>query len=236
MREKSLIKNANPVPDTADEGLSARAADELATLIGSPGATFSAVARRPARRGLLVAAVACGAAVVIGVGTLFALQGDPAGPSSNAAVPSSSRAEPGESDGGGIITDEPYYDSTAKLEGAASLIVRARLGAGHEESVDGVSTTVATAQVTATAKGETPGDSIRVSYTTPGTGPETAGLSAGKEYVLLLAGSEDGNYFLVNTTQGWYTVEDGTAVAGADNGVALSPAVRKALGLSPHPA
>ncbi|SMF85705.1 hypothetical protein [Streptomyces sp. Amel2xC10] len=235
MREKSLIKNANPVPDTADKGLSPRAADELATLIGSPEATFSTVARRPARRGLFVAAVACAAAVVIG-GGLFALQGDPAGPNSDAAVPSSSRAEPGQSDGGGTITDEPYYDSTAELEGAASLIVRARLGAGHEKSADGVSTTVATAQVTAIAKGETPGDSIRVSYTTPGTGPETAGLSAGKEYVLLLAGSEDGSYFLVNTTQGWYTVEDGTAVAGRDNGVALSPAVRKALGLSPHPA
>ena len=70
-----------------------------------------------------------------------------------------------------------------------------------------------------------------MAYATPGSGPETAGLGAGKEYVLLLEKGEGGRYFLVNTTQGWYAVEGGAAVAGKGNDVVLSPGVRKALRL-----
>ncbi|MFD7505636.1 hypothetical protein [Streptomyces sp. NPDC059850] len=228
MRVKPLIRNANPVPDAAHEGLSARAADELAALVGPGGATAPAPAPAPAparrspRRGFLMAAVAGGAAVAIGGVTFFSLQNDPA------ADPSTDPARPG----GGAMADEPYFGSTARLEGAATVIVRARLGAGREESVDDIPTTVATAKVVATAKGEPSGDAIQVSYTTPGSGPESADLTAGKEYVLLLEKGDDGSYFLVNTTQGWYTVEGGTAVPARDNDVALSPGVRKALRLA----
>lgn len=216
MRVKPLIKNANPVPGPAHEGLSERAAEELAALVGPGGATPAAAPRRSSRRGFVMAAVACGAAVAIGGVTLVGLRSDPAGPPDA---------------GPGVMVDEPSYGSTARLEGAADLIVRARLGAGHEETVDDVRTTVATAKVLATAKGETAGAAIQVAYTTPGSGPETAGLGVGKEYVLLLERGDGGRYFLVNTTQGWYAVEGGAAVAGKDNDVALSPGVRKALRL-----
>lgn len=220
MRVKPLIENANPVPDAAHEGLSARAADELAALVGPGGATAPATAPEPARRsprrGFLMAAMACGAAIAIGGVAIFTLRSDPARP------------------GGDAMADEPYYGSTARLEGAATVIVRARLGAGREETVDDIPTTVATAKVVATAKGEPSGDALQVSYTTPGSGPETAGLTAGREYVLLLEKADDGGYFLVNTTQGWYRVDDGAAVAARDNDVTLSPAVRKALRLTPQ--
>ncbi|MEU0838477.1 twin-arginine translocation signal domain-containing protein [Streptomyces sp. NPDC005962] len=219
MRVKSLIKNADPIPDTAYEGLSARAADELAALVGPGGAVPSAAARRPSRRGFLVAAVA--ATVAVGIGGV--------------ALVSRESNQPGQTGGpvaGPRVADEPSYGSTATLERAADVIVRARLGAGREETVDDIPTTVATATVVAAAKGGTSGDAMRVSYPTPGSGPETAPLTAGREYVLLLEKGEDARYFLVNTTQGWYAVKDGTPIAGKDNGVALSPGVRTALRLT----
>ncbi|MEV7870059.1 hypothetical protein AB0P17_29115 [Streptomyces sp. NPDC088124] len=227
MRVKTLIKNVNPVPRPGSEGLSARATGELAALIGSvdgaadgAAGTVATGARRAPRRSFLMAAVACGAAAVIGGVSLFLLQSDPAGP--------------GGGTGGGTLADEPYFETTAQLEGVANVIVRAKLGAGREENADDISTTVATAEVVATAKGTTPGGSIEVAYTTPGSGPETAGLTAGKEYVLLLEESDGGRYILVNTTQGWYGVGgDGRrAVAGSDNDVSLSPGVLKALRLT----
>ncbi|MGW4220901.1 hypothetical protein ACWEJZ_28290 [Streptomyces bacillaris] len=92
--------------------------------------------------------------------------------------------------------------------------------------------TVATAVVAATAKGADPGRTVEVSYTTPGSGPETAGLTEGKEYVLLLDAQDDGRFTLVNTTQGVYEVNGGRAVAGADNDVTLSTGVLKALRLT----
>ncbi|MET9450884.1 hypothetical protein [Streptomyces cinerochromogenes] len=232
MRVKSLITNANPVPDTADETLSARAADELSALVGPHGATPPAAVRRSSRRGVLTAAVACAVTAVLAGVTVLSLHGDPAGPGGHRAGSRSGSAGPDEAAGGGALADEPSFGNTADLEGAADVIVRARLGAGHEETVDGVRTTVAPAQVLATAKGGTPGDSVEVSYTTPGTGPETAGLTAGKEYVLLLDKGEGGRFVLVNTTQGWYEVEGGAAVAAQGNRVALSPGVREALRLT----
>lgn len=228
MRVKNRIRNANPVPGAASGELSDRATRELAELVGAVGAVGAvppAAARRPRRRGVLMAAAACGAAAVIGA-TVFTLQPDSTGPGSDPAGPVQG---PG---GGGAAADEPYFDSTAGLEGAANVIVRARLGAGREETADGESTTVAPAEVLATAKGKPSGKAIEVSYTTPGSGPETAGFAAGNEYVLLLEKSEDGDYLLVNTTQGWYGVEDGAAVSGKDNDVDLSPGVRKALRLT----
>lgn len=149
---KSLVQHVNPVPDPPANGMSARARDELAELIGSDligsepigsdlvgavGTKRRGPARRPSRRGVLVAAVACTAAAVVAGVAVFALD-DP--------------KEPG-GGGGGPMADEPYFRTTAELESASVLIVRARLGAGHEETTDGLTETVATAQVLATAKG-----------------------------------------------------------------------------------
>lgn len=137
--------------------------------------------------------------------------------------------EPG---GAGQLADEPYFGTTTELENAADLIVRVRLGTGHEESVDGIAETVATARVTATAKGgESPGRSIEVVYATPGLSSETADLTEGKEYVLLLDTLGGGRFTLVNTTQGAYRVEDGHTAASGDNDVALSHGALKALRL-----
>ncbi|MFH9981604.1 hypothetical protein ACH4ND_20590 [Streptomyces sp. NPDC017179] len=217
---KSLVTRANPVPDAASDELSARASEDLAALVGSTPVTQRGVRKRRtprgvSRRGALVASVACAAVAVVAGVTFFALD---------------SPEEPG---GGGPLADEPYFETTAKLENAADLIVRVRLGAGHEESVDGIDETVATARVTATAKGdESSGRSIEVVYTTPGSGPETADLAEGKEYVLLLDTMGGGRFTLVNTTQGAYRVEDGQAVASGGNDIALSPGVTKALRLT----
>jgi hypothetical protein len=81
---KSLVQHVNPVPDPPTNGMSARARDELAELIGSD--LVEAVetkrrgpARRPSRRGVLVAAVACTAAAVVAGVAVFALN-DPKEP------------------------------------------------------------------------------------------------------------------------------------------------------------
>jgi hypothetical protein len=227
---KSLVKRVNPVQDestaTAADGMSARAYDELVGLVGAEAAERQAGrgrgvrSRRPSRRGVLVAAVACTAAAVVAGVAVFGLQ-DPKEPG-------------GGGDGGGSgLADEPYFATTAELEAASVLIVRARLGAGHEETVDGLTETVATAEVVATAKGGSPaGSEIELAYTTPGSGPETADLAAGKEYVLLLDELDGGRFALINTTQGVYGIEGGQAVAGGDNDVTLSPGVLKALRLT----
>ena len=217
IRVKSLVHHANPVPDASAGSMSARAREELAELVGSVETQQTAPARRSSRRGILVAVVACAAAAVVGTVAVFALN-DP--------------KEPGGS-GGDPMADEPYFGTTAELEDASVLIVRARLGAGHEETTDGLTETVATAQVLATAKGASPtGGKIELAYTTPGSGPETAHLTAGKEYVLVLD-EVDGNRFTpVNTTQGVYGVEGGRAIAGEDNDIAQSEGVLKALRLT----
>ncbi|MGW0422078.1 hypothetical protein [Streptomyces sp. NPDC003015] len=165
-----------------------------------------------------MAAVACAAAAAVTTVTVFALN-DP--------------KEPGGS-GGGPMADEPYFGTTAELEDASVLIVRARLGTGHEETTDGLTETVATAQVLATAKGMSPptGGDFELVYTTPGSGPETADLAAGKEYVLLLDEPHGNRFTLVNSTQGVYRVEDGRAVPGHNNDVALSAGVLRALRLT----
>lgn len=212
---KSLVTRANPVPGTAPEGLSARAHEELASLLGTAPVQERAVRRRP-RRGFLVTVVAGTAAAMVAGVALFAMEGP---------------REPGGGDG--RVADEPYFATTAELEGAAALVVRARLGAGREETTDGIRETVAPARVTATGKGDmSPGATIEVVYTAPGSRPETADLSEGHEYVLLLDKMDSGRYTLVNTTQGIYRVEDGHPVAGSDNDVSLSPGVLKALRLA----
>ncbi|MEU2980816.1 hypothetical protein ABZ678_28655 [Streptomyces hirsutus] len=222
---KSLVTRANPLPDAASDGLSTRASEELTPLLGSTPVTQS-VTRRGAREGrrprgmsrrkALAGAVACTAAAVV-AGAVF--------------LPLDSPKEPEVAE---QRADQPYYATTAELENVADLIVRVRLGAGHEEPVDGTVMTVATARVTATAKGgDSSAGSIEVVYATPGSTPEAADLTAGKEYVLLLSTPDGEHFFPVNTMQGVRRVENGHAVASDVNDIALSPGVLKALRLTP---
>jgi hypothetical protein len=128
--------------------------------------------------------------------------------------------------------DEPYYDSTEALEGTADVIVRASIVSTRERMSNGFPETVATISITKVAKGDiATGGRMKVSYPTPCSGPDTpTGLSAGKEYVLLLVRFDNGGAGLVNTTQGYYRVLDGRAVADAQSPVELSPEVKRALG------
>ncbi|MEU9758677.1 hypothetical protein AB0D98_02460 [Streptomyces sp. NPDC047987] len=209
----SLIRHADPLPTGAsEEGLSSRARGELGVLVGE--AQPVPLTRRPRRRGVLIGAVACGASAVVAAVAVLAVSG-PDEPS------------------GGLVVDEPHYPSTARLEGAADLIVRAKLGEGTERTVDDITSTEAPAEVLATAKGTAPGGRVTVSYTPPGSGgPETAALEAGEEYVFLLERQDDGRFTLVNSAQGSYGVRGDRAVPTGDNAVKLSPGVLKALRLT----
>ncbi|WP_028045614.1 RNA polymerase sigma factor [Cellulomonas sp. URHE0023] len=112
------------------------------------------------------------------------------------------------------VLDFPFYTSTAMLEGASDTIVRGTL----QSLEDGTGTV----DVTATAKGSSAG-----SFTYDDrTDAPTSALVVGDEYVFLLA---DGA--LVNSAQGFYRVQDGTAVPMTTNAVQLSAATLDALGL-----
>ncbi|MFI9627310.1 hypothetical protein [Streptomyces sp. NPDC052042] len=210
----SLIRHADPLPTGAsEEGLSPRARGELGVLVGE--ARPVPLTRRPRRRGVLIGTVACGAAAVL-IGAV-------------AVLAASGPDEPS----GGLVADEPHYPSPAELEGAADLIVRAKLGEGAERTVDDITSTEAPAEVLATAKGTAPGGRVTVSYTPPGLGgPETAALKAGEEYVFLLERQDDGRFTLVNSVQGSYGVSGDRAVPTGDNTVTLSPGVLQALRLT----
>ncbi|WP_242433913.1 hypothetical protein [Streptomyces sp. CB01580] len=209
----SLVRHADPLPtDASEEGLSPRARRELGLLVDE--ARPVPPTWRPRRRGVLIGAVACGAAAMVAAVAVLAASG-PDEPS------------------GGLVADEPHYPSTAELEGAADLIVRAKLGKGAERTVDDITSTEAPAEVLATAKGTAPGGRVTVSYTPPDSGgPETAALEAGEEYVFLLERQDDGRFTLVNSAQGSYGVSGDRAVPTGDNAVTLSPGVLKALRLT----
>ena len=97
------------------------------------------------------------------------------------------------------VLDFPFYTSTAALEDASDTIVRGTLSSW--------TTAPRTIGVTATAKGSPPGT---FTYDDRAGSP-TSALVVGDEYVVLLA---DGA--LVNSAQGFYAVQDGTAVPDAD--------------------
>lgn len=243
-RVKSLIQKANPVPEATSGSLTGRAADELTALVGPTDDT--APARRPSRPRLLLVAAACGAAVV-GAVTFLAPWNEPPG---TAGPPSSSPSEGpsetrDEARGAGPApdpaADEPHFGSTAELEGEARVIVRVRVENEREETLeerpdplDEIRITVVRAKVLATAKGRTSGGTIEASYAATATKSEDmdGGFTPGKEYVLLLGKGEDGRHHLVNTTQGWYALADGTPYPGAENDLTLSPEVRAALRLT----
>ncbi|MFF9321378.1 hypothetical protein ACF1BP_27380 [Streptomyces sp. NPDC014735] len=218
----SLVRHADPLPTGAsEEGLSPRARRELGLLVDE--ARPVPPTWRPRRRGVLIGAVACGAAAMVAAVAVLAASG-PDEPSGGLVADEPS---------GGVVADEPHYPSTAELEGAADLIVRAKLGEGAERTVDDITSTEAPAEVLATAKGTAPGGRVTVSYTPPGSGgPETAALEAGEEYVFLLERQDDGRFTLVNSAQGSYGVSGDRAVPTGDNAVTLSPGVLKALRLT----
>ncbi|WP_066949614.1 hypothetical protein [Streptomyces lushanensis] len=196
------------------------------SLIKQANPVPAAPARRgPGRRAVLVTALAGGTAAVV-AGVAFLASGGAQAPGGR---------PPG---GGGAIADQEYYRSTERLEAVADLIVRGRLGPGREEESGpgrgGSTYTVAPVDVTATAKGEVPGNRLQLSYIPPGAAAETAPLTAGKEYVFLLTkdGATAGGHYLVSTMQGWYAVDgDDRATPGPENDVPLSPTVRRALRL-----
>ncbi|MGI5212132.1 hypothetical protein [Plantactinospora sp. CA-290183] len=131
-------------------------------------------------------------------------------------------------------TDEPYYDSTAELEGSADLIVRATILTTRDHHEQGYPQTTARIAVARVAKGDlAEGARTEVAYGRPGSGPDAPeDLAAGREYVLLLATYPDSPSVLVNSTQGYYPVSEGRATAAsADNPVPLSPETERALGL-----
>jgi len=211
---EALIRRADPLASSADAcGLSPRAARELSVVCGGAGPAAGDVsAPRRRRAGLIVVAAAAAVAVV----AVYAVNGT---------------TGTGESEGG-LMADEPVYGSAAELEGAADLIVRAELGKGAERTVDDVTSIQAPAKVLATAKGAAPGPQVTVSYTPPGMGAESTALTPGEEYVFLLERQDDGQFTLVNSSQGAYGVSGGRAVAGEGNAVVLSPGVVKALRLN----
>ncbi|WP_051274580.1 RNA polymerase sigma factor [Cellulomonas sp. URHD0024] len=112
------------------------------------------------------------------------------------------------------VLDFPYYTSTADLEDASDTIV---LG-----TLTGLSGGVGTIDVTATAKGS---PTSTFTYDARPDSP-TGALVTGHEYVVLLA---DGA--LVNSAQGFYPVQDGTAVPTGTNTIPLSSDTLAALDL-----
>jgi hypothetical protein len=217
---RKLLMEANPVPERRTDELTERAQRELADLTGSsappgpPQNGHPTQSRHPWQsRRRWVPAVAAAAVVLAGLGVGAAVLLNQDGP-----PPSSS--------------DEPYYSSTEALEGRADAIVRGTITQATDDDRNGYPETVATVDVRSVAKGSPlPGQPLRISYTTPGSGPESADLKVRGEYVFLLELDPAGPAHLVNSTQGWFRVDGGKAVAAPDNDVYLSPAVLKSLGL-----
>lgn len=211
---------ANPVPESEPHVLGERARSDLAALLGDPqpaGPAPAAAAPPPhrsrPRRGAVLVVASVAAVVLAGV-AVTTLLGRTAPPP---------------------MSDEPYYGTTAELEGAADLIVRGTLGAERTTTAQGFEETVADVLVSSVGRGDAGvGDTVEIAYTTPGSGPETAdGLVDGGEYVLLLVTDPDGGpAHLVSSVQGYYVVEDdGTLTSEPANDVTLSPGLLAALGL-----
>ncbi|WP_203727365.1 hypothetical protein [Paractinoplanes durhamensis] len=134
----------------------------------------------------------------------------------------------GDGGSGQSTADEPYYGTTAELEGSADAIVRGTLTATRPDADE----TVATVQVSSIAKGSVAaGAAIEVAYSA--SGPETPeGLHRGGDFVLLLQVRDGKTWNLVNTTQGYYTVAGANLTPGPDNDVPLSASVTQRLGMS----
>lgn len=139
----------------------------------------------------------------------------------------------GGASGSSCQADYPYYGTTAELEASADLIVRDTFAAMTDDDSEGFPRTVATVDVSATAKGDAkPGSPLEIAYTRCDDA-EQLGLDVGDEFVILLSvPADDATPTPVNIDQGFYAVENDRAVATPDNAVPLDPATVEALGLS----
>ena len=213
---RHLIRAANPVPEERNSGLSNRAEGELMALIATTPESLAGQ-RRPLQRKPGVqrrlAFAAAAAVVAVAATGAFLITEDGAEPPNTAA--------------------EPFYRDAQALEGSADIIVRATIGATRPEDRDGISEVVATAEVSASAKGEvTVGKTLEFAYMKPGSGPEApTGLKVGGEYVLLLETRPGAPAFVVSSIQGYYTVTNDKLVPNKNNPVALSTGIKKKLGL-----
>lgn len=211
---RTLLRDANPVPENRSARLSARGRTELNALVPSaarpvPLATRSRTVRR------VVAIAGAVAAAVVAVVLVAPLLPDPQS---------------------GGSADYPYYATTAELEGVADLIVRGTFTSTARDDSEGFGRMVASVDVTASAKGTVaPGTTLEIAYSSGGAEGRDD-LVVGGEYVVLLDDLADleGDWppTPVNIDQGFYTVVDGRAVAHPDNPVPLAPETLAALGLS----
>jgi hypothetical protein len=226
---RRLIRAADPLPPLPDDSeLSGRATGHLAELLGSAppadsgsgGAGGGAHGRTAGRsratdhRKTRVLATTAGLLALVGALTATGIWLSlPKPPTAN----------------------EPVYADTASLEGHADAIVRGVIESARDESWEGNLETAARVRLGRVAKGNAvPGDVVAVNYTSPASGAAEAptGLRVGGEYVFLIEWSPGGRAYLVNSTQGYYAVRQGRAVATNDNPVPLSSGVRDALGLA----
>jgi hypothetical protein len=221
---RKLLMEANPVPEHRTDELTERAKRELTDL--TQASTPAAPQQNPhplqSRRRVQVLAAAVTVVIVagLGVGAAVLLPQNESPPllRQDGSPPSSS--------------DEPYFSSTKVLEKYADAIVRGTITQAIDNNDNGFPETVAMVDVRSVAKGSpVPGQTLQISYTTPGSGPEFANLKVRGEYVLLLKLDSAGSAHLVNSTQGWFRVNGEKVIAGPHNDVDLSPAVLKSLGL-----
>lgn len=202
---KQLMQTVDPMPDRGGDPDPRLLADIL-----GPSLATSTVRLRSRRRIAVAAAVvviAAGAGI-IGV-RLFG------------------GGEPEQS------ADEPYYATTDRLEGAASVILRGKVTGTRDYARDGTEETEATVAVSKVAKGDwVAGKPAEVVFTRIGSGPEApTGLHKGGEYVFLLTPRDSALWNLISSDQGYYVVSAGAATPSADNTVPLSDGVRHRLGL-----
>jgi hypothetical protein len=233
---RRLIREADPLPGRHDgSGLSRRATEHLVELLasvppgdserggaaggvgaGGGGADGRTTGRSRATVRRLTMVLTATAGVLALVGALIATGmwlSQPQPPTAN----------------------EPVYVDTASLESHADVIVRGVLESARDESFEGNLETVARVRLGRVAKGNAkPDDVLAVNYTSPASGAAEAptGLRVGGEYVFLIEWSPGGRAYLVNSTQGYYVVRQGRAVATKDNPISLSSGVRHALGLA----
>jgi hypothetical protein len=209
---RKLPMEANLVAEERTNEVSERAQREPADPSGTSALAGPGENRLP-RRGRRVRALAAAVVILAGLGVGVAVLRNQVG------------SPPGSS-------DEPYFASTEALEARADAIVRGTITQAAEEESNGYPETIATVAVRSVAKGSpVPRQSLQISYTTPGSGPESASLKVRGEYVFLLELGPDGMAYLVSSTQGWFRVDGAKVVAAPDNDIDLSPAVRGLLGL-----
>ncbi|KQR17629.1 hypothetical protein [Cellulomonas sp. Leaf334] len=212
---RTLLRDANPVPEDRSARLSPRGRAELRALVPSTARTVPLAPRRTRTVRWVAGIAGAVAAAVVAVVVVAPLLPEPQS---------------------GGSADYPYYATTAELEGEADLIVRGTFTSTARDDSEGFGRTIASVDVTASAKGPVqPGTTLEIAYSSGGAEGRDD-LVPGGTYVILLDDLADleGDWppTPVNVDQGFYTVVDGHAVAHPDNPVPLGPETLAALGLS----